>query len=822
MSRRTRTPETVRPALTPRAVVGSLYALAVVVLAAAAAWPIYRDSAFVLLVAGAAVAGSAIAAVATRLRWNGWITAGALAVAGLVLGVLLAVPSLLGTDIVGAVVEVGRGVVFGWKDLVTVELPVGTYRNLMVPALVVFLVGTAGLLMLAWRADRRAYAAVAVAIGMVAFGLVFGRTSVSAPLVVGPFVLYAPLETALGAATLIVSLLWLTWRAHDERLRALERAALSSGVRNSGRPSSADRRRTALAAVMVVVALGASVAVIPFAARGAERDVLRAAAGPDVALAAAISPLASYRALFADESAGEVLFTVTADGALPERVRLATLDDYDGETFRSGGTAAASDARFVRVPAALDAGAGRPISVDVAIEGLEGIWMPTVGALESVAFDGARAAALADGFYYSAAASAGVQTAGSGLEPGDGYTLRAVVAPVPDLAAAVAPGVDASVTPPDSLRQWVETHVTGTDGAALEGLVTLLRERGYLSHGLTESDTAWIEALPGYRFQPAVAGHSLARIDQMFTRLLERENDPRAMAGGNYVAAVGDDEQFAVAVALIAQELGFPSRVVVGARLDAAPQGLASCDGGACRAQDLSAWTEVQTATGQWVPVDVTPQYEQSPSLEVTELRDPENVTEVRPEAVEEVLPPDPLQEDTGSDQASDDGTGIDLAWLWPALRVAGVVLAVAAIAFGPLLAIVAAKSVRRRSRRTQGAPATRIAGGWDEYVDAAVDAGREVPAWSTRSELAAAFATPRAGTLAGDADRAAFSGASATDDDAAAFWRIVDEERRGFAADSGWRSILATVSLKSFIRHLAPLGATAERGRRRTARRRP
>src|SRR3546814_9538657 len=76
-------------------------------------------------------------------------------------------------------------------------------------------------------------------------------------------------------------------------------------------------------------------------------------------------------------------------------------------------------------------------------------------------------------------------------------------------------------------------------------------------------------SLAGYSFQPSAAGHSLARIDTMFSRLLERESDPRAAASDNYVAAVGDDEQFAVATALIARELGFPARVVVGARLSA-------------------------------------------------------------------------------------------------------------------------------------------------------------------------------------------------------------------------------------------------------------
>ena len=148
-----------------------------------------------------------------------------------------------------------------------------------------------------------------------------------------------------------------------------------------------------------------------------------------------------------------------------------------------------------------------------------------------------------------------------------------------DLTAVAAPGgVSTGVAAPASLRTWVEKHVSGSGGAALAGLVSLLRERGYLSHGLLPSDPAavWTQSLPGYQFQPSASGHSLARIDALFTRLLERETDPRAAASGNYVAAVGDDEQFAVAVALIARELGFPARVVLGARLAATAPGLSS------------------------------------------------------------------------------------------------------------------------------------------------------------------------------------------------------------------------------------------------------
>ena len=478
----------------------------------------------------------------------------------------------------------------------------------------------------------------------------------------------------------------------------------------------------------------------------------------------------------------------------------------------------------MRVPSVLDTGEGTAVEAEVSVEGLDGIWMPTVGQLASVQFTGARAASLADRFYYSAAAAAGVQTAGGGLEAGDSYVVDAVEPPAVDLATIDAPGgVSAGVAAPESLRTWVDEHVSGSGGAALAGLVALLRERGYLSHGLSDADgTAdWLSALPDYTFQPSASGHSLARIDTLFTRLLERETDPRAETSGNYVAAIGDDEQFAVAVALIARELGFPARVVFGARLSSPEPGLQTCENGVCEAQDLAAWTEVQSSKGDWVPVDVTPQFAQSPSLEVTEQRDPENVTEVRPDSVEEVLPPDPVQEDSASDDIADDAAGLDLAWLWPVLRISALVLLVLALAFGPFLVVIGAKSARRRSRRTQGTPAARIAGGWDEYVDAAVDAGRDAPRRFTRSELASAFGTASGAELADTADRAVFSGASTAPEDAEAFWKSVDAERRTLRRERGfWRGVLATVSLRSFFRHIAPATGVrrrfTERGKRR------
>lgn len=817
----------------PRIVAGSLYALVVVALSALAAWPIYRSGAFVVLVVVAVAAAAAIAAIARRWRWSGWLIAAALGGVVLVAGVPLAVPGRTSgmPEFLRGLGELLAGLVWGWKDLLTVELPVGSYRNLLVPALVIFLVGTCLLLLASWRTGRIALAAVPTAFVMIFFGLVFGRTEVSDPLRLGPFALPGPVELLVGCGGVLATVLWLAWRHGDERRRGLERAAVTSGVRVSRRRSGAVRRRGALAAGMLTVAVLAAALVVPWTAQALDRHVLRSATGPDLDLAQVVSPLAAYRALFDDARADDVLFRVSrveGGGALPDRIRIATLDDYDGSVYRAGGES--SGGRFVRMPAARDAGAGETVAFEVTIDALTGIWMPTAGRVGTVGFQGERASELADGFYYNDEAQAGVQTGEGGFDAGDAYLIEAVIPDAGELETASAPGDGSAPMPAsDSLTDWVEAHAGaaddgagGADGAVLARLVALLRERGYVSHGLREDGGAqWIERLgAAYAFQPSAAGHSLVRIDGMFQRLLEREADPRAEASGNYVAAVGDDEQFAVAVSLIAHELGFPARVVYGARLSSDDPALPTCQEGVCRAGDISVWTEVRASDGQWIPVDVTPQFAQSPSLESTQQRDPENMTDVRPDAADEVVPPDPLQQDAAPENEDDPDEAVDLAWLWGSLRIAGVAAAALALLLGPLLVVLAAKAVRRRGRRTRGAPAERIAGGWDELVDAAVDARRDVPASSTRREVAEAIASPHADALAARADEAVFAAGAADAADAVAYWRTVDAERRALRAGRGfWSRVRAAISLRSFARPLTGLRDAAHRDTRRFTR---
>ena len=128
------------------------------ILAAVAAWPIYRDVVFGLLVG---VTARSSPPRSPRAHgggdWGGLAGGRAPRCRLLVLaGVPLAVPSRLGaarSNPAGSRRRRSAGRCSAWKDLVTVELPVGSYRNLLVPALMVFLVGTCAVLLLSWRED---------------------------------------------------------------------------------------------------------------------------------------------------------------------------------------------------------------------------------------------------------------------------------------------------------------------------------------------------------------------------------------------------------------------------------------------------------------------------------------------------------------------------------------------------------------------------------------------------------------------------------------------------------------------------------------------
>ena len=512
---------------------------------------------------------------------------------------------------------------------------------------------------------------------------------------------------------------------------------------------------------------------------------------------------------------------------MPERVRLATLDAYDGEVFRSGGSGAVDADRFVRVPAVARRGRGRPVEAEIIVDGsrrhLDADGRPArLGRLRRRPGGVARRPVLLQRGGRGRGADGRRRTRG-------GRRLRRPRRRAPGRGPRRhrrARRRRAKASPrPRACARGSQEHVTGSGGAALAGLVALLRERGYLSHGLSEGaeSAAWMESLPDYSFQPSASGHSLARIDALFARLLERETDPRAEASGNYVAAVGDDEQFAVAVALIARELGFPARVVVGARLSvgragardvrrrrlprAGPRGV---DRGAVLGRRLG-------RRRRHAPVRAVAEPRGDRAARSRERhrgapRHGRGGAAARPAA-------GGLRHRT---TRADEAAGLDLAWLWPILRITGIALLVLALRVGPFLVVIGAKAARRRSRRTQrhaGRPHRRRLGRVRGCR------GRRRPGGTARAHPqrarrgvrhpvgGRARRRRRPRRVLGRRDRRRRrrrrSGGSSTRSAGGSL------RERGF-----WRAIAATVSLRSFFRHLAPAtGARtriAERGKRR------
>ncbi|WP_413353755.1 transglutaminase domain-containing protein [Microbacterium sp. 1P06AB] len=786
---------------------------------AIAAWPIYRSTAFIVVVSAGIAAGHGVAAMGARWRWSGWWVALAALGAYLALGVpVAAAGSLSSADAaLRALVSVATAPVTGWKDLLTLDLPLGSYQATLAPTLLLFFGSAVAALSIAWRGTRWWMPAVAVALVPAVFGVVFGARSLAAPLRVGPVAVQP--ETLVGVAALVTALVAVIWRRADERRRALATASAATGVvRGPGGRRRGSAARAATAVGMVVVAIAAAAAWGPWALADQPRSVARSVVDPILELERAPSPLAAYRASFTDERYDETLFTVTASTGI-DRVRLATLPFYDGRTVRAVDPATGTTdplTSFTRVPSSLDESAAGTAVVTVRMGTGTGIWVPTIGTLRAIAFEGPRAADLADGFFHNAATGGAIEIADPGLAEEDAYRLEVAPEPAAAPVASLVPSRTGSSLPADvvpaSLTEWIEAQQAGAGGSGLETLLDRLRSRGYLSHALqlTPGQTpSWLQDLGEGGFQSSRAGHSADRIGALFTQLLDREAEAPGRSDADLVAAVGDDEQFAVAGMLIADQLGFDARVVVGTRL-ASAEDLPVCDEGTCRGGDLAAWIEVQDAAGRWTPIDVTPQHESFPSPDLEQRRDPENPTDVRRDEAEPVLPADasPADGDRTAQDAPEEQA--DLSALWTAVRIGGISLLAVVVLVGPLVTVLAIKALRRRGRRRRPDVAGRFTGGWEEYVDTAVDHGYPAPAHLTRQELALLFAQGTAGgagtRLATWADRSVFDVAPPTTEENEEFWRIVAAERSRFAADKGfWARLRARLSLRSLLPRARP-----------------
>ncbi|WP_062210445.1 transglutaminase-like domain-containing protein [Demequina oxidasica] len=804
----------------------ALNALFMMAASAVAAWallPVYDSTRYLLVAAVAILGGAGVAVLCDRLRWGASRVALLSALVYIVVGLTLAVPGALTSvsEIADAALDLVRGPVTGWKDIVTLPLPLGDYGTTLVPVLALFLAGTATSTWLAIRARRLWPIAALTAALLVIIAIAIGPAVRADALPWAPFGVYASREFLVGIAAFAVLLSWFGWRAWYTRRQAIATAFGAGGVQLATSSHASRLAGASAALVMVVVGVVAAVLVTAPIAESTPREVVRSTLDPRLVVESKVSPLSSYREYFGDDAFAATLFTVNVEDGDPQRVRLATLPYFDGEEFSAADPQGSAVARFQRVPSHVEVeGQTEEVTATVSIGAQSGIWVPIVGELGSLDFQGARKATLVDGFYYLADADAGVMVVDDGLLSGDAYKVNGErPAEMPSLTEIGDPPGVSTISPeliPDSLHEWVTRQDTTADAAGLAELVRRLRVRGYLSHAIestTDGETpAWQRALGEYSFASSASGHSFDRIDRLFQQLNEREGEVGNADEELLVSGVGDDEQFATAVAMLASDMGFPSRVVIGARLtDTDAQGFAAppCEAGVCRGENMTVWTEVQSDKGAWVPIDVTPQHATPVSPDVANQRDPQYASALDPQRAEPIVPP--VTQRGQSDDDKPDAQELTTGWQWvgPALRIAGISLLGMLILFGPFLAILIWK-LARRNRRRRGDARDVVYQGWDEYLDDAVDSGLPPLPRATRTEVAREYGTQNAVALATLTDRVTFGNVTVDDATADQYWTLVAADRSELLArKSWWGRVKMRLSLRSMWSEVRSNGAT-------------
>ncbi|MBM7801804.1 hypothetical protein JOE58_001055 [Curtobacterium luteum] len=717
---------------------GTLVVWLLVAVASTSWWPVYRDDSMFVAAVTAIVAGTVVALLGAVYRLSSPVVGLATVAAFTLTGVPAAVPGAA-----NGVLPTGRGlldlfagVALGWKQLVTISLPVGSYEALLVPYFVSVLVVTVTGVSVATRASRQELGAIAP-LALFAAGIVVGPTR---------------LDTSIVTAVVLAGLA-LVWALTARHARRAVAVASTVGTRvpiarSVLRPALVGTG-TIVAAAVVATALG--LVAPPSGARTVARtDVVKPFDPRDY-----VSPLSGFRAYEESDEADTAQLRVTglpADGF----VRIATLDTYDGVVYRVGGSdGAAASGTFERVPTSVDVRGvrGTTVRVGVTVDGYSGVWLPTVGDLERVDFSGRRADEDRGAFFYNASTGTGAVV--GGVSRGTTYDLTAVLPdqPTQGQLASAKPGtaqLPALRGVPDAVRDTVEAYTdgAGSDGAKLVAMLEQLRRTGYVSHGVGDD-------------RASRSGHGADRITELLTSAL----------------MVGDQEQYAVAAALMAEQIGFPTRVVLGFAEGGDSGADAASDGGTTTftGSDVTARIEVDTAQWGWVVLNPNPTVRKIPDAQ---QETPKPVT--RPETVVPPPPADQQDQDQQAPPQSDrDTPPVQPLWLQILLAVlpwvAGV-LAVAALVLLPFAVIVLVKRIRRRRRRRAPSPRGRIVGAWDEYRDALLDRGHAVAPSATRRESVRGAPGEGGPGLAALADRAVFGPSEVDEPTADRMWRATDE----------------------------------------------
>lgn len=685
-----------------------------------------------------------------------------------------------------AVLGLIDGAISGWAKLLTTTPPVGTRDNLLViPYLSGLLAAVVALTIT--RRTRRGEFALLPALGVLALSILFGTNQPASLLL-------------QGALFAVVAIGWVSMHRRMER-------RVDIGTGRSGR---------ALGTVTMLVLAGLAAVLFGSSIPGAgtrPRVVLRDQTEPPFDPRNHPSPLSSFRR-YADKDNLRDTTLFTVEGLKSgDRLRLATMDSYDGEVFRVG-SGAGSSGWFQRVgDQAPNPMHGRDRKVTVTVDDYDDIWVPGVGYMDDITFAGKRAEELRDDFRYNA--STGVGASMVRLQKGDRYTMQYV--PVPTDAGK---GASAKVDQPD-VRSVPGAAVLASEydkkflkanhkSSAYQRVSSGIVDAGINVDGASSDDRA------GPAAGPSRPGHHLGRLEDMV--------GDESLQKVGYM--LGDDEQYAPLVTLMSRDLGIPARVVMGFVVPAGHTG----GDVAIKGGDVKAWVEVAIKDVGWVPITNIKPQNQEPKRKSPQDRN----TAAPPPPPPPTLPPTDDEDDaknktcaTVAETATGVGTSktngrstakgkaankedcppppptndpfVLPAWVYATGAATLIPISVLAAITGVIAGL---KSRRRTRRRRTGPPSTRVAGGWNEVIDLAADMGSPIPVLATRSEGARLMGTDAAISLAGHADVGIFGPTDLTDGWVDQYWDDVDRTRVAMTADMSrmerWRVLVSLASLRS------------------------
>lgn len=551
--------------------------------------------------------------------------------------------------------------------------------------------------------------------------LTVGRRTSTTPPLVGAVVLHTAgalltagrgdpygLAVLLTALVLVLGWAWLPGpKLPGPRLGGAAAGQEAPGREADGRTSRPRRLPVLSTAVVAVVATFAGAAVLVGTDRSFEPRTLVPPPALPVAATNPVPDLAAWTA-----RPDQPLFSVAPLGSdqLPPRLMLAALPDFDGAAWRI--EARLRGLGVVEEPD-LPAGEHRTeASYLVQPEGLEGVWLPATGQVESVDADvlvdvHTGMVVLPDGL---GADPITVRTQWEQAQPS--ALTRAGVPPVSTAGRYLhLPRV------PGQLRQEALDTVEGLESRWDQAL-------------------ALQEAVRGERLldHQAPSGSSYGRIQEFL--FLDSEE------GGQ----VGSTEQFAAAFAVLARAAGLPTRLVVGFDLTEHVQG-GGTEPVMVHGADARAWAEVYFARVGWVAFDPSPDVS-------TEVERPEDTQESEEADPTPAPSSEPDEGQAGEDQPATQPEQAATTWLGAAAVITVVVVLVIALL---AVLVTAGSAVRARLRwRRRGA-----LGAWALIQRSLRVAGRRPPAQHSAPDVAAALGEPvrRAATMVAEqAEYAAFA----------------------------------------------------------------